>query len=491
MSTPTPPTPPDSPDPRAAAPRTPDAPPVSRHKRLIVVAICAFAIILDGYDLTVYGAVVPSLLEYGAWDLTETQAGALGSYALMGMLLGALLVGTVTDLVGRRRIIIGCVIWFSAGMALTAFAPSPEAFGLLRFLTGLGLGGVIPTAIALTMEYAEPHRRNMTNAFMFSGYAIGGICAAMAAIPVLARFEWQTMFWIGALPALVLVPLAASQGALRAPRGQLGTVTILAAVQVAGPFLLIALGEHHISSALAGLAPSNSRAAPLAAHTLRTARGRGRRSGDAAPPQGAGLEPASSGSVRAPGVWLVGSPPGARACRHHLLLLVAGMSRAARGGAALTSARSRCLQVAPLVTAAARRCGRSPALADQHSTWAGINRPARRWRPVNCSVATVTVMRFRVQNTKRPVREGREPTTNKSGTPAAGCQPSFAAGDVRAVIGRGAASGPAAPRPCGPRARRRSLRCCGSRRWCVREGDSARGQSAPSVSPTTSPARSE
>ena len=211
------PTPPDnpqqgghgtSPDAADTAAKSAPAKPVSRHKRLIVVAICAFAIILDGYDLTVYGAVVPSLLEYEPWDLTETQAGTLGSYALVGMLLGALLIGTITDLVGRRRIIIGCVIWFSTGMALTAFAPSPEVFGLLRFLTGLGLGGVIPTAIALTMEYAEPHRRNMTNAFMFSGYAIGGICAALVAIPVLARFEWQTMFWLGALPALILVPLA-------------------------------------------------------------------------------------------------------------------------------------------------------------------------------------------------------------------------------------------------------------------------------------------
>ncbi len=207
MSTPTPPIPPE---PSATPAAAPDARPpgVSRHKRLIVVAICAFAIILDGYDLTVYGAVVPSLLEYEAWNVTETQAGTLGSYALVGMLLGALLIGTVTDLVGRRRIIIACVIWFSVGMALTAFAPTPEAFGLLRFLTGLGLGGVIPTAIALTMEFAEPHRRNITNAFMFSGYAIGGICAALVAIPVLARFEWQTMFWIGSLPALVLVPLA-------------------------------------------------------------------------------------------------------------------------------------------------------------------------------------------------------------------------------------------------------------------------------------------
>ncbi|QVQ54706.1 aromatic acid/H+ symport family MFS transporter [Spiractinospora alimapuensis] len=175
-----------------------------------MVAICAFAIILDGYDLAVYGAVVPSILADPdpSWNIDESTAGTLGSTALVGMLLGALLVGTITDLLGRRRIIMICVAWFSVGMALTAFAPTPEVFGTLRFLTGLGLGGVIPTAIALTMEYAEPHRRNMTNAFMFSGYAVGGMIAAPLAIPILANFHWTTMFWIGSLPALVLIPLA-------------------------------------------------------------------------------------------------------------------------------------------------------------------------------------------------------------------------------------------------------------------------------------------
>lgn len=180
----------------------------SRHKRLIVVAICAFTIILDGYDLTVYGAVVSSILQDSQWNVGEAEAGTLGSYALIGMLFGAMLVGTITDLIGRRRILIACITWFSLGMLLTAFAPTPELFGLLRLLTGFGLGGVIPTAIAMTMEYAEPHRRNMTNAFMFTGYAVGGVTAALVAIPILARFEWQTMFWLGACPALLLIPAA-------------------------------------------------------------------------------------------------------------------------------------------------------------------------------------------------------------------------------------------------------------------------------------------
>jgi hypothetical protein len=76
------------------------------------------------------------------------------------MLFGAMMVGTITDIMGRRKIMLFCISWFSLFMDLCAIAPSPELLGLFRFIAGLGLGGVVPTAIALTIEYAPPHRRN-------------------------------------------------------------------------------------------------------------------------------------------------------------------------------------------------------------------------------------------------------------------------------------------------------------------------------------------
>ena len=105
-------------------------------------------ILFDGYDLIVYGAVVPALLRYEPWGLTPTDAGLIGSYALIGMLVGALVAGAVTDLVGRRKVLLISVSWFSLTMAACALAPSAELFGLFRLLGGLGLGGVFPTAIA-------------------------------------------------------------------------------------------------------------------------------------------------------------------------------------------------------------------------------------------------------------------------------------------------------------------------------------------------------
>jgi MFS transporter, AAHS family, benzoate transport protein len=179
-----------------------------RGSAVAVIALCGVTIIFDGYDLIVYGAVLPSLLEYEPWGLTPVRAGAIGSYALIGMLFGALIAGTVTDIVGRRKIMLFCITWFSLSMGLCAMAPSAELFGLFRFIAGLGLGGVVPTAIALTIEYAPPNWRTLANSIMFSGYSVGGIMAALLAIVLLPDFGFRTMFWIGMLPLVTLLPLA-------------------------------------------------------------------------------------------------------------------------------------------------------------------------------------------------------------------------------------------------------------------------------------------
>ncbi|MFJ8537171.1 MFS transporter [Streptomyces sp. NPDC093591] len=177
------------------------------RSELTVLGLCFAVILFDGYDLIVYGAVVPALLQYQPWGLTPTEAGMIGSYALIGMLVGALVAGAVTDLVGRRKVLLICVSWFSLAMAACALAPSAELFGLFRLLGGLGLGGVMPTAIALTAEYSAAHRRSLNNALMFSGYPVGGILSAVLALALMPEFGFRIMFWIGALPLVTVVPL--------------------------------------------------------------------------------------------------------------------------------------------------------------------------------------------------------------------------------------------------------------------------------------------
>lgn len=172
-----------------------------------VFALCWAAIIFDGYDLIVYGTVIPSLLEEPGWNLSTSEAGRIGSWTLVGMLIGALTVGSLTDILGRRRIMIACIVFFSVMMGLCALATGPDMLAILRFLAGLGLGGVVPTASALTMEYARAERRHLTYALMFSGYPIGGVIASALALEVIPAAGWEPMFAIGVAPLLLVVPI--------------------------------------------------------------------------------------------------------------------------------------------------------------------------------------------------------------------------------------------------------------------------------------------
>jgi MFS transporter, AAHS family, benzoate transport protein len=173
----------------------------------LVPVLCGLAVMFDGYDLIVYGTVVPALLAYEPWGLTPERVGLIGSYAIIGMLVGALLAGTVTDIIGRRKALLICVSWFSLFTALCALAPSPEIFGLFRFLAGVGLGGLIPVAAALTLEYSPGHRRNFTYLAMMASYNVGGLIAAGLAIVLIPAFGWPVMFLIALVPFVIVVPL--------------------------------------------------------------------------------------------------------------------------------------------------------------------------------------------------------------------------------------------------------------------------------------------
>jgi AAHS family benzoate transporter-like MFS transporter len=166
----------------------------------LVPALCGFAVGFDGYDLIAYGTVIPSLLAYETWGLTPERVGLIGGYAVIGMLIGALLAGTVTDMIGRRKALLICVTWFSIFTALCGVAPSPGLFGLFRFLAGIGLGGLIPVATALTLEYAPGRRRNITHTAMMASYNVGGLLAAGLVILPIPVFGWRIMFLIAIGP---------------------------------------------------------------------------------------------------------------------------------------------------------------------------------------------------------------------------------------------------------------------------------------------------
>ena len=168
----------------------------------LVVGLCALLLIVDGYDVFVAGTVLPTLI--AEWGLSKPQAGALQAWALFGMMFGALFFGPLADRIGRKKGIAISFVLFTVSTLLTGFAGSPGEFKIFRFVAGLGCGGLMPNAVALMNEYAPKRLRGTMVALMFSGYSVGGMVAAGLGIGLIPQFGWKPMFFVAALPLLIL-----------------------------------------------------------------------------------------------------------------------------------------------------------------------------------------------------------------------------------------------------------------------------------------------
>lgn len=149
-----------------------------------VIVLATLGLVFDGYDLVVYGAVVSTFLRDATQigTVTPAIAGMLGSYALVGVMVGALTAGSVGDILGRRKVILTSYAWFSIGMALSAMATNTTTFGWLRFFTGMGVGSLVATTAALVAEYAPKGKKNTINAITNGGIPLGSPLAALLAI---------------------------------------------------------------------------------------------------------------------------------------------------------------------------------------------------------------------------------------------------------------------------------------------------------------------
>jgi AAHS family benzoate transporter-like MFS transporter len=184
----------------------------ARRRRTVrwVVLLATVGMVFDGYDLVIYGAVLSTFLgdpdQIG--EVTPALAGTLGSYALLGMMAGALLAGAVGDRIGRRRVMLIAYAWFSIGMFVTALMTTTTSFGVLRFLTGLGIGALIGTTATLVTEIAPPGKKNLASAISYAGVPMGSLLGALLAMLLLEAVGWRALFMVGALPMVTLLPLA-------------------------------------------------------------------------------------------------------------------------------------------------------------------------------------------------------------------------------------------------------------------------------------------
>ncbi|MFC4503358.1 MULTISPECIES: MFS transporter [Streptomyces] len=184
--------------------------PPARGSRLalLVVGLCWLAVLFDGLDMFIYGSVLPHLLETRTFGLTADTAGDLGSYATFGMLVGALTAGTVADRVGRKNLMVGCVVLFSLASGVCATADGVTVFGLGRTLAGVGLGGLLPTAISMVSDYAPRGRGAIVIGLLMTAHHAGGILSAYVAKWLVDPVSWRAAFWVCVVPLLFAPVLA-------------------------------------------------------------------------------------------------------------------------------------------------------------------------------------------------------------------------------------------------------------------------------------------
>jgi MFS transporter, AAHS family, 4-hydroxybenzoate transporter len=183
-----------------------DAQPVGGFQIKLLLT-CAAVLFLDGFDTTAIGYVAPALAR--EWGLGKGALGPVFSAGLFGLMIGALIFGPLADRIGRKKIIIFSTLTFGVGALVTAFVPDVNGLFAIRFLTGLGLGGAMPNAIALTSEFSPRRRRATMVMVMFVGFSIGAALGGLLAAALIPQFGWRSVFIAGGAAPLIMVPILA------------------------------------------------------------------------------------------------------------------------------------------------------------------------------------------------------------------------------------------------------------------------------------------
>ncbi|KHK55945.1 major facilitator transporter [Ralstonia sp. A12] len=168
----------------------------------LILFWCVLILVLDGYDLAVVGAALPSIMKQMGVD--AAKAGFMASSALFGMMFGAIYLGTLADKIGRPVSICVCIALFSFFTAAAGLTHDPLSFSVTRFLAGLGIGGVLPIVTAQMGEFAPRKIRARLVTIVFAGYSIGGILVALTGKQLIETYGWQSVFFIAGTPILVI-----------------------------------------------------------------------------------------------------------------------------------------------------------------------------------------------------------------------------------------------------------------------------------------------
>ncbi len=170
----------------------------------LLLVLCFLIVATDGMDVAIMGFLAPDITR--EWGISKAAFGVVMSAAPIGLAIGALVVGPLSDRFGRKKLLVGSIALFGVFNLLSAFADGTATLSLLRFLTGLGLGAAMPSTTTLLSEYVPERSRSMLLATMFTGFNLGSALVGFGAAAILPHHGWRAVLIAGGAIPLICLP---------------------------------------------------------------------------------------------------------------------------------------------------------------------------------------------------------------------------------------------------------------------------------------------
>ena len=174
--------------------------------QIVSVAVCLLINMIDGFDVLVIAFTAPEIAE--EWGISMQSLGVLFSAGLFGMAAGSLFLAPVADKIGRRPLILICLVVTCIGMWCSAFSESTSQLAMLRAITGLGIGGILAALTTIVAEYSSKKRRGLAISLLMTGFPIGATLGGLAAVYINLHYGWRAVFLFGAILTLLMIPIA-------------------------------------------------------------------------------------------------------------------------------------------------------------------------------------------------------------------------------------------------------------------------------------------
>ncbi|WDZ97088.1 MFS transporter [Herbaspirillum sp. WKF16] len=170
--------------------------------QLGLLLLCGLCLIIDGFDVQAMGYVAPAII--GDWGIDKASLGPVFGAGLFGMLLGSLALTPVGDRYGRRPVLIASTLFFAVCMLVTPLVSSLDQLLALRFVTGFGLGSIMPNAMALVGEFSPSSSRVTRMMLVSCGFTVGAAAGGFVSAALIPAYGWHAVFWVGGAVPLLL-----------------------------------------------------------------------------------------------------------------------------------------------------------------------------------------------------------------------------------------------------------------------------------------------